>query len=228
MPIDSLVPAGARLSVVLTTFVILLVVFHLVFVRWVKLGPRAWKRTDYVWLGFATLGLSSAAAHARIASASVQVNAYENRVHTAFEHLRNQVELCATEPGIVCRTFIRSEASPPADQFAELQREHDAACEWARQVRDSIAQRDSQPLQRLDKAVLPAAPEVSNVALAETIQDIYARLERFNSTLQAVRTLNDMNRQTAAEQVLVYLGQFLLAAALALRITKVTGELRAA
>jgi len=48
-------PLGASLATVLAVFAFFLVAFNVILVRWLKLGRVAWKRIEYVWLGFAAL-----------------------------------------------------------------------------------------------------------------------------------------------------------------------------
>src|SRR5262249_35604179 len=130
---DFFIPAGAQLSLVLGVFVFLLVAFDLIFVRWLKLGKIAWKLVDYVWLGFAALGLIGSVAQVRTLAASAERGLYEDRAAFAFNIAKSLADADAARPGAICRTFVRSEYSPPPDEFERIQREYDVACQWITQ-----------------------------------------------------------------------------------------------
>ena len=58
-------PFTASTWTILLIFVVLLIVFDLILVRWLKLGNFAWKIVDYIWLGVGALGLIGAASQSR-------------------------------------------------------------------------------------------------------------------------------------------------------------------
>jgi hypothetical protein len=81
-------------------------------------------------------------------------------------------------------------------------------------------------MQPLSLESLPKRPKVSSVTLIEMLNDFDRTFNYFNDELQSLLSLNQMTARTAGEQALVFVGPFLLAVALALRITKVTGEIK--
>jgi len=223
---DFFLPASAKLGSVIGAFAFFLVVFDLVLVRWLKLGKVAWKRVDYVWLGFAAFGLIGSVAQVRISSASAQLGLFEQRATTAFNDAKSLVDFYATKPGVICRTFVRSEHSAPPDQFQRMQHEYDVACQWITQFAKAIPSRPPNPITRIDQSILPPRPEVTDSALKGKFRGLDRQFGFFNQRVDELEIVRARAGATATEQTIVYLWPFLLAFALALRITKVTGEIR--
>ena len=219
-------PVTASLPTVIAVFVGLLLAFDIVLVRWMKLGKVAWKRVDYIWLGFGALGLISAVAQVRTASASAQVGMYEQRAAIALESVKSLTQLYASEPGAICRTFVRSDLSPPADEFQRAQAEYNMTCAWAKQTTVALEHSTTSPLVPIDRQALPPRPNVSDGALKDMFRGLDHQLAYFDQSMKEFEELRDSIKRTSTEEGLVYLGPFLLAVALAIRITKVTGEIK--
>ena len=58
-------PTFTNVWVVLSVCAAEAVLFHLLLVLWLKIGKRAWKIVDYIWLSLAALGIFGAAGQAR-------------------------------------------------------------------------------------------------------------------------------------------------------------------
>jgi hypothetical protein len=220
-------PLTASLTAVLGVFAGLLVALDLLLVRWLRLGKVSWKRMDYIWLGFGALGLLGAVAQVRMESASAQLDMYEKRAIVAFDSVKSLVEVYASNPGPICRTFVRSEFSPPPDEFQRIQNEYNTACEWVKQVSEALKTHATSPPRPIDRASpLPPRPQVSDGALKGMFRGLDRQLAYFDQNIQAFEALRQKSKRTPTEETFVYIGPFLLAIALAIRITKVTGELK--
>lgn len=222
---DVFMPLGASLLVVLAVFLGFLIAFDIVLVRWLKLGKVAWKRVDYIWLGFGALGLLGAVAQVRMASASAQLDMYEKRAVIAFDSVKHLVELYAS-PGAICRTFVRSELSPPPEEFQRIQNDYNVACAWVKQVNNALSKHAASPPRPIDWASLPPRPKVSEGALNDMFRGLDSQVAYFDQSIEAFESLRVKSKQTSAEEAFVYLSPFLLAIALAIRFTKVTGEVK--
>jgi hypothetical protein len=66
---------------------------------------------------------------------------------------------------------------------------------------------------------------LTNQSILEIISELHEQLDDYNNNVNEIQKLRSMNEQSEFERMLIYLGPWLLAFALALRITKVTGEL---
>jgi hypothetical protein len=126
-------PAFTNSWTVLLIFAVMVLRLHLILVVWLKLGKLAWKIVDYIWLGFAALGLIGASGQARQLIANNMSAIAEARIQTSYELFRNLVDRYSQE-GAVCRTFVRGEYSPPPEEFERRQRDYDKVCGWFREI----------------------------------------------------------------------------------------------
>jgi hypothetical protein len=216
-------PTGANLYVVLGVFVLLLIIFDLVLVRYFKLSSISWKRVDYIWLGFAALGLIAAAAQVRELVATDQIDMFQQRANAGLSRLRGSATLLGSDSGPVCRTFVRSQYSPPQEEFDRIQQEYNRVCGWFKQIGSAIPRELPIPPKL---TTLPSGPDASINDLKNIIDSFYQQLEFYNQDVEAFSTVYNARKRSRLENLLVYLGPFLLAAALALRVTKVTGEIK--
>lgn len=219
-------PLGGHLGAVFCSFVILTIVLHAIFVFRRPLSKESWKRVDYVWLGFATLGLIGAAAEVRRIAADSQLSQFQSYLPLALQAVRGEADFLTKSPGAICRTFARSEYSPPPAEFQRIEREYGAACDWARKVAARLPREISASPETIEVASLPRRPEFSESAIIQMTDGIYHQIESYNSLVRTVNDLATGSERGDLELTLIVLGPFLLSTALAVRITKVTGELR--
>jgi hypothetical protein len=151
---------------------------------------------------------------------------YEQRSDIASRVLKHLVEGEAKDPGYLCRTFVRSAFSPEPEEFDRIQNEYHLACQWVKQLNAFLDKRLREPLRRIDPAELPKRPPISDGSLADVFRGIDHQLDFFNENVADLETLREKSRRSDSEKLLVYLGPFFLAIALAIRFTKVTGEIR--
>jgi hypothetical protein len=213
-------PSGANLYVVFGVFAFLLILFDLTLVRWARLSSSSWKIVDYIWLGFAALGLFSAAAQVRALAATNQISMFQQRAAVGSSHLRGLVTLLESRPGPLCRTFPRS--------LEGVQQEYDQACEWFDHLGSAILRELPMPPKPISAASLPSRPDASIDDLNVIIDGFYRQLESYNQDVEALLAVYNATQRSDFEDQLIYLGPFLLALALALRISKVTGEIKLA
>jgi hypothetical protein len=221
-------PGGANLYVVFGVFAFFLVLFDLTLVRWFKLSSSWWKIVDYIWLGFAALGLFSTAAQVRKLAATDQINMFQQRAAVGLSALRDVATILKARPGPVCRTFIRSQNSPPQEEMERAQQAYNQACEWFERLGSIIPREVPMPPKLISADSLPSRPDDSIGDLKAIIDSFYDQLEYYNQDVEQLLAVYNATRSTDFEDQLIYLGPFLLALALALRITKVTGEIRLA
>jgi len=151
---------------------------------------------------------------------------FQDRAASAFSRVRSLVQLSSSSPGAVCRTFVRSEFSPPGGAFDAVQRDYDGACEWFKAIAKALPSELPAPLKPINPSSLPSRPEASAAGLADMIGGFFTQLGYYNKQAETLDDLLRKTRRTGVEDSLIYLGPFLLALALALRISKVTGEIR--
>lgn len=212
-------PITASASWVLGTFAVCLLLFHIIFIECLKLSAIQWKRIDYVWLGLATLGLLIGVSEVRRTFAEGQIGVERSLVQSRFDDVRREVRFLTGNA--VCRQFVRSAWSPA--NLDASQQEYDAVCEFAKQVQKRIP---LEPPANLASLGLTERPRVTDLSLLDMLKGLDERSDWY---LHARKTYEDTvvaSKQTELEGFLTVLAPLLLALALALRITKVTGEIR--
>lgn len=222
---DFFFPAPGRLLPVFATFAVLLIFCHVILVKWLRLSKVAWKYVDYVWLSFAALGLVSAAGEVRKTGAATALGAFEGRASSNFQFAKSLVESYARKPGALCRTFTHSESSPPLDQFNRTVKEYELACEWITAAATNLSSMAASPLTRINQANLPPKPAVTDEDIGQIFLSLDSQFQWYNESIDDLEILRARAKRTPGELYLVFCSPFLLAFALALRITKVTGEI---
>ena len=210
--------------IVVIIFLITLVIFHIVLVVWLKMGETAWKVVDYIWLGFAALGLIGAASQARQIVATASAAIMEARVNVAYTPLRSLVEMYANQ-GVVCRIFVRSQFSPPPEEFDRTQREFDSVCQWFKKVAVTFPQRIETTTEEIRLSSFPAEPSVTQGGLKDILGGFHRQLDFYNAAAKQNMEVQLATKRSEAEEELILWSPLLLSFALALRITKVSGEL---
>lgn len=225
---DYKLPWLANHLVLVSVFLSALVLFHVLFVYLPKscLTKSGWKRTDYLYLLLGGLGLLWSVTNNRVEYAQNVGELATTRFQTAYEELRAELSE-ASLGSIVCIRFQRSEYSPPESEFSRIQNEYVAACDWMRAYSSTLPSSLS-PGDGVNALLvgLHHHPIFADQVLNQDFQlvDHFANnLEMANSDYASVQK---KHRPTESEDLMHALAPFLLAVALALRITKVTGELR--
>ncbi|MES2936447.1 MAG: hypothetical protein V4864_02120 [Pseudomonadota bacterium] len=205
---------------VLGVFAVLSVLFHVVLVR-LPLSSIAWKRVDYIWLAMAFTGILASVGGVRTLVAKNLLAAAESRV--IFE--LDQVERAAVfgTSIAVCRVFTRSAASLPPEQMEQLQRDFDAQCAWFKALTPKLQAFSTTHSVPIDLEKLVGPPPSGGDRWA--VETVIGAVAAYNAALVRVESLKHESKSNLLE-LLQVLGPSLLAAALALRITKVTGEIR--
>lgn len=225
MRFDSiLLELSATPAYLLVAFCLLLFVFHLVFVWVWPVSDLAWKRIDYVWLGAATLGLIGASWNAdRYISEELAANLDGPRTLGAYRNMRLIIEAAADPDGAVCVQRKRSDFSPPS--YDEIVREQQMQCSYFKLLASAIPRDVKDPF--------PSLYELGFIDYAgvESHESWYIAQIRNSAREYEVQRQLYIRRKKSAdisdlEAAIIMLGPLLVAIALALRITKVTGEVR--
>jgi hypothetical protein len=219
---------GTRL---LLLFIVATFFFHCVFIYvgplarigFRPLGKRGWKLVDYIWLGAASLALIGTIAQARMN--------YAKELHSSLETLvapwPDSAQIYVNPEyydGIICRTFVRSPLSPPPEEFNKTVAEYDLACSWMHLVTDHLQKIGR--WDRIDTSQLPAAPRSSEQTILRFEAEISDAFRRHNTLVDKRKALEAAQSRSDLEELIAVLSPICAMLALALRITKVTGELR--
>ncbi|WP_234828879.1 hypothetical protein [Pseudomonas coronafaciens] len=218
-------PSAANIFTVFWVFALMLLGFHLATVWPRNLSKKAWKRVDYLWLGFAALGLIGASGNVRIHSAESELSITELRIANYYDLYRNLLESYARDDGAICRLFVRAEFSPPEPELSQTQAQFDRVCAWIKQTEKSSPKtlaKDGEGAKPFE----PITPMPTDGTLSQILQDIEKQQSYFLDEAAIHKKLQIEAKPSDTERTLNFLGPWLLAFALAIRIAKVSGELR--
>lgn len=225
---DQALPTFLQVSVSLPklfiAFLFFLVFLDLTLVRWKKfrLGKKGWKKVDYFWLAIGALGLIAASADARMLIAKNMVEQKAEAAIHRYKMLRTHLQFGTSIA--ICRKFNRTKFSP--QNLDEIQKEFDAACDWFKLTVNKMPSGPGGALKRLEANEVLPIPKVTDPMLEEIFKEYQSLLAAYNRTADEVHQLEAQSSHSGYEDLLRVLAPILLAFALALRITKVTGELK--
>ena len=218
-------PLFTSLKVVLLVFVGALALFHVVLVFTVKLNKKAWIWVDYFWLAFALIGLVGQVAESRRITAEGLRSMSEARVESNFRILRDRLDFYANSQAF-CRQPVRTTSSPPEQEFNRIKIEFDRACEWAKEYASNVPRTVQPPFAEVAWDEFPSAQNDPNSVTKDSVDSIHQSVEEYNLLVREHSKLTASQGKSEFEKTLAMLSPVLLAVALALRITKVTGEIR--
>lgn len=198
-----------------------LVVLHVVLIRVLKFDKLNWKQVDYVWVSLAMIGIFANVEQLRSTTARNHANIATSRAEASFGLVRESVRFGTS--GGVCRTFVRSEFSPPEPEMAKIQREFDAQCEWFKKLSLAFDQLSPKAVEPIDISKLQSPPPPGGEPMA--YRHLNESIAEFNRQVIELNELRERTRASWLYEFLQVIGPSLLAIAVALRLTKVTGEI---
>ncbi|MBI4317544.1 MAG: hypothetical protein HY675_03560 [Chloroflexi bacterium] len=218
MELEAILPITADPWWMLGVFALLLLVFHVLFLKVWKLSRLGWKRVDYFWLGCAALGLLAGATEVRRLLAGNLVEGQRQYVAASYDSIRVQLRLMTG--AVVCRQFQRTEFSP--HDLEQVQKEYDAVCSFAKQAQQRLSPEPPESVEVLKSMTRPVVGD-------QLLNDILTEFDLTTREYERIRRLFDDMRvaseRSTAETAFAIAAPLLLAFALALRITKVSGEI---
>ena len=206
---------------VIAVFVAFLLLCHVAFIRVLPLSSTAWKRVDYIWLSMAFVGLIGSVGNGREYVAKNLLEMETHRLESARDFIEGRARFGTS--GAICREFVRSEFAPPPQEFERIQNGYNSQCKWFRKALVLI-QASASSLNELNAQVLfgpyPAGGDQGTYTL---FSDAVAQ---YNADVKNVAQFRTATETTAFEAFIRLLGPVAIALALALRMTKVTAEIK--
>lgn len=170
----------------------------------------------------ALLGVLSAIGSNRVVVAQNLVGNSEARAESARRDLLERAKFGASPA--ICRTFVASQFSPPPAELARMQREFDEQCKWFKGLVKALEALPSEKL-RLE-GILELSGARPRGGEPWAYESLDAGVEGLKSSLEELNQLRSEAQVGGLELALRFLGPYLLVLALALRMTKVTAEVR--
>jgi hypothetical protein len=197
--------------------IVLLVIFHILFVFKLRLDEIQWKYADYIWLIIAALGVIGQAAQVRQHwyATIYEISSYNAKA--TLRALKQQVN-AAIGPGI-CEL--------PDTPLRQVRAEYKLACaeftKISKEVLSANEDRDIGFLSLLDTSELRS--NFHEAGLLETLDKVNKAYSNFSKAIREQSVAKEKSKSTAGEFTLIIISPFLLIFALAIRITKVSGEI---
>ena len=205
------------------SFIVLLFFFDVVLVRLLKLDDKNWKRIDYIWLGVGAIGVIASSAQAERFLASRNLEAHELYLVNAYADVRDRL-FWGVNGGAICRSFNRTEYSPA--NFDDIVREYATLCSSYKEQLAKLPELPAIPPKSLEDLgfVMPSARKDKDIVF-NVVDTLRFAVQHYNEIKSQYAELSSKATEGDADVLFKIMGPLLIAIALALRITKVTGEL---
>jgi hypothetical protein len=205
-------------------FLVLLALCH-AFIYLRRPDARFLKKLDYIWLAFAIPAIFSAALDQRrlLAQNSFEMNAM--RFITAVDGFISDVHFYHQRDCDMPGQLPPERKEIDCAWFSDLER---SLSEWEKPVKDDHKAATNRAINLVELIRPFALPPLANpdLDISEDVKKLVGRLE---TAQQAKATFEDTItalKKSTFEKFLTFFTPYLLAVALAIRIAKVTGELR--
>ena len=215
----------------IVTFLVALLVFHWAFVFcWQldkigiqPLGKRGWKIADYVWLSAGSIALVATAFQARQLLATNMLNQLDAIVGSSVDPAQ-YYSSPEYYDGLLCKKFERNPLYTSQAEFDRIQNVFDTYCAWAGKLTTQLVKVDRWTV--IDVSGLPVPPKADVNDLASIVRELYGGIDRHNVIARKREALRAYLSRSDFELTLAELAPLLAIIALALRVAKVTGEIR--
>jgi len=218
MPIEPVtLPWFTSLWTIVVAFFVLLAIFHLVLIRYFPPNPVWWKKIDYIWLSMAFFGIMTSVDTGRQTIGGNLLWMESARLDAAREYVSGNLN--TGQSPALCRQFVPS-SFLTVKELALMQSQFDAQCRWYRTMAVVVKKLMIEEA-GIDISKFPAYPPGGDQQLIDALKK---SILFFN---QQAKVVSDLRKDMAGsdfEKFLRLIGPAVLAAALALRITKVTAE----
>jgi len=224
MDMPPLIEIGSNPTWLFALFAVFLAIFHGWLIYWKPIGQVGWKRVDYIWLSVAAVGLVGQSAQVRQHWYSSAYDMYHYRIEGALSSLKMRADFSISNA--ICGMCVKTEYSPK--NFDQIESEYQFACgEFKRITKEVLSPQGPRDVAFLDLLdVSPIQSKLTHPVLIETLENLANAHREFIGVLKEKSNAKYKTQTTTNEFVLIAFSPFLLMLALALRITKVTGEVR--
>mgnify|MGYP001445567715 CR=1 FL=1 len=212
---DKVLETASSLHWVVAIFIGFLVIFHVILVGLLPLNTRQWKLVEYVWVSLAFISSLGFVDEARRYRAELHLNEVRGQLETSRRDVTDwfdsyQIYACEEAGGDLDREVL------------------EAACGWFtdRQKDLTLLQMENRIAPDLRPTLLAGADRLTPLLSPENVAIITDRLATYQAHRQRYLELVEASRRGTLQKILIMLAPILFSAALALKMTKVTGEYR--
>lgn len=207
----------------LILFVVCTILCHWLLIFHSPRSAKFWKKVDYFWLSFALLGVIGAIGGNRDLVGRAQVEEQKFRLGLSLAQLQ-QISLGGSSES-VCRELGDGAPFVTPDEMKVRQAQYDSQCQWFKKAVTYISGLPKDEFHAIElESIGGTLSDGGAIAYPEMFKE---QLSRYNDQVRIAQRRADEADPGIFRESLMFLGPFLLAVALALRVTKVTAELAA-
>lgn len=217
--IDSILMITSDLVWVVGFFIVFLVFFHLVFIAHRPLSARAWKKIDYIWLMLAFISVLGLVGEARQYRAEMALRTDQRALDKSLSQVRGWY---VSYQGYVCdQAQSLKQQSTDTGQYPAL-------CNWLEgRINDlNLLQRVDEMAPEITRSLADGLEKFDPLIPAKERATLMRRLELYQDRREKLLTDLAERDLTYIQKILLILAPVMLAGAIAIRITKVTAEIR--
>lgn len=206
--------------VILLAFTVALTAFHTVLVYARPLSALAWKKVDYIWFSLAVIGILGSVQANRAAQSEVEAQSLRTEAAALYAHIFEAARWDNFN-GTCLRIAKPSTSSGPLFEkwLACTSRK-----KWVERVTSRIIEQGTQHNQPIDIEKIMGATSIPAKPIE---QDLFTpAIMEYNKAIFAITNMTEAAKPNWFEELSKKYGPLFLAVALALRITKITGEIR--
>lgn len=199
----------------------LILLFHYFFVWRSNLSKKKWKQVDYIWISLTAISLFGATRKAEVTINAAKLNMTHLGVEGRFNLLINNID--HRDSSGLCTKFERLESSPA--NLDEEQAEYDSTCYWSKNLYQYMVLMDSTDRKPINIDSL-APLNVKFPVPVQYKESIIKLIKFYNEIASEEVQQKAASKQTEYDLMFAFFSPLLLIIALALRLTKVSGEVR--
>jgi hypothetical protein len=206
-------------------FLACIVVLHILFIWIFPQDEAIWKRVDYIWLGLACIGILTATADVRCQSAKTLLPQIQSWPYNDFSILYGWVKEYQIGSIYDSSRFVKTADSP--SDFDEMNKQYDYACELIKAVDKALPELETvkEELMTIRVEDLPDDSHITAGWPRKVVNNIKMHISNYEYNHQRFESTRLYSEPTELELLLFYINPYIIGLALAIRITKVSGEL---
>lgn len=222
-------PLIANPLALILVFLGALALSHAVLLPLLALNELRWHALDYLWLPMVLLGVLAAAQQNRVEISNAFRGAWEHQLRGSLNEANRLIRYHTSDQTYLCQKSTRSEYSPPPHIFEQIERDGVETCLWFKNLRKFVPQSPESVPRDFSLKEMPQPPKLSGHSGSgpeDAIENMQRSLKEVVDALAEIRVNAAEKESPLMIQFAKYYGPLLVCLALAIRITKVTGEAR--
>ncbi|WP_205756844.1 hypothetical protein [Solilutibacter silvestris] len=206
-------------------FILIAITFHIALVRHWPLNELNWKKVDYLWISLSLISIIGLSATIRTDwySTTLIIDRYARQ--SRLEDLKHA--LADATGAAICRATLRTEYSP--SNIDQIVAEYQSACEVFKKLSsiDTLNNKDEARgfVELLPESLQPLRRKFNQPEIIEEFDSIENAHNGFLKSIQEENKTRNLASKSDFEKIMSIFAAPLLVIALALRLTKVTGEI---